>query len=317
MKSNIIIQGDSLQVLRTLEGESVDCCITSPPYWGLRDYGVLGQLGLERTPEEFIQKMTDVFREVKRVLKKDGTLWLNIGDSYASSSPPGFQGKNGQRADRKKLTLKTIAKTGAGLKPKDLVGIPWMLAFALRAEGWYLRQDIIWSKPNVMPESTKDRCTKAHEYIFLLTKSPHYYYDNDSIREPLAAISIARAEYGYKSKKANLSGKLGRTGMQGVNVEKIGNRFANPAGRNKRSVWHIPTSGSDIEHAAMFPEKLIEPMILAGTRPKGIILDPFMGAGTTGLVAKKLGRQYIGIEINPAYIKIAEKRINAIPDSLF
>lgn len=311
---NKIIQGDSLEVLKTLEDESVHTCVTSPPYWMLRDYGVESQIGNESTPEAFVESLVSVFREVKRVLRKDGVLWLNIGDSY-SGGKGGSQGKNGQRADRK-FSASVPPKRGNGLKPKDLVGIPWMLAFALRADGWYLRQDIIWAKPNVMPESVKDRCTRSHEHVFMLTKSPTYFYNADAIREPLSQSSIDRVKYSWKSEKANAAGILSRTTMKGIDVEEMGERFANPKGANKRDVWFISTSGSDIAHVAMFPEKLIEPMILAGCPQGGVVLDPFFGSGTTGVVASKLGRQFIGIELNEEYVKIAQERIATVTPSL-
>lgn len=327
MLINEIIHGDALEELKKLPDESIDCCITSPPYWGLRDYGVEGQIGLEKSPEEFIKNMVAVFDEVRRVLKKEGTLWLNIGDSYAAASSPGIQGKNGQRSR---------SKLGAGLKAKDLVGIPWMLAFALRSSGWYLRQDIIWAKPNPMPESVSDRCTKAHEYVFLMTKSPRYYYDAEAIKTQAKSTIVARPagwatgrdhsavgwatenNQGRKSSTSDRrtaisgSGLHGHSGTNRPDGTEIGNGLA-----NKRSVWSVQTEAFSEAHFATFPEKLIEPMILAGTPPKGIVLDPFMGAGTTGLVAKKLGRNYLGIELNPAYIEIAERRLNTIPIPLF
>lgn len=333
---NKIICGDALTKLKKLPDESIDSCVTSPPYWGLRDYGVEGQLGLEKTPEEFVASMVAVLSEVRRVLKKEGTLWLNIGDSYATASSPGFQGKNGQRVGRRFTTSNTIPKLGAGIKQKDLVGIPWMLAFALRADGWYLRQDIIWSKPNPMPESITDRCTKSHEYIFLLSKSSKYYYDAEAIKTEAKSTIVARPagwatgrdhsavgwatekNQGRKAagadKRSALSGKglHGPSGTTRPDGSEIGNGKA-----NKRSVWSVQTEAFSEAHFATFPEKLIEPMIMAGTPPKGIVLDPFMGAGTTALVAKKLGRNYLGIELNPEYIKMAEKRLQQIPNSLF
>lgn len=310
---NEILQGDSLAVLKTFQSESVDCVITSPPYFGLRDYGIEGQIGLEKSPELFVEKLTEIFREVRRILKKKGTLWLNLGDSYATDGPSGWQGKNGGRASRAFTAENLPIKKSEGIKVKDLIGIPWMVAFALRADGWYLRQDIIWAKPNVMPESVKDRCTRSHEHVFMFSKSANYFYDTDAIREPLAQSSIEKVKYGWKSEKANNAGILSRTAMKGIDVEQMGDRFTNPKGRNKRDVWFVNTSGSNMAHVAMFPEKLIEPMVLAGCPLGGVCLDPFMGAGTTAVVAQKLGRNYLGIEINPTYIEIAQQRLNGTP----
>jgi DNA modification methylase len=319
---NQILHGNCLEVLKTIPTGTINTCVTSPPYWGLRDYGVEGQIGLEKTPEEYVSKMVEVFREVKRVLRDDGTLWLNLGDSYAGSwgnyAPTGQGGqrpKNTERWQRKAYEDKTdwrppTSNKHKGLKPKDLVGIPWMVAFALRADGWYLRQDIIWHKPNCMPESVKDRCTKAHEYIFLLSKSKKYYYDNEAIKEPVKEISIRRAEYGWdcdrpSTKNASMNG-------EGIHTKKMGTRFVNPDGRNKRSVWTVTTKPFKGAHFAVFPEDLIEPCILAGCPEGGIVLDPFMGSGTTAIVALKHNRNYIGIELNPEYIEIARRRINAV-----
>lgn len=359
---NIVIQGDSLEVMKTLPAESVDCCITSPPYWGLRDYGTakweggkldcdhkapsrfdyalnagLGptgkqtqksnkgsgtvqqykgvcsdcgakrqdaQLGLEKTPEEYVVNMVKVFAEVKRVLKKEGTLWLNLGDTYSAQR---WTGKGeGQAMNKMKDGHRDInPEKLSGLPDKNLVGIPWRVAFALQADGWYLRQDIIWAKPNPMPESVTDRCTKSHEYIFLMSKNPKYYFDNEAIKE---------------------DAKWERWGDQTVEKEQqgtskwIGNKSKSElqaiGKRNKRSVWTITTKPFSEAHFATFPEDLIVPMIKAGCPPDGIVLDPFMGAGTTGLVARKLQRNYLGIELNPDYIKIAEKRIREFEKQL-
>lgn len=354
MPTDKILEGDVLSVLKTLTDESVDCVITSPPYWGLRDYGVVGQLGLENTPEGFVANLVGVLREVKRVLKERGTLWLNLGDSYSTKVPNGGQGKNGQRASRRNTNLPNKAKLAEGIKPKDLVGIPWMVAFALRADGWYLRQDIIWHKPNPMPESVKDRCTKAHEYIFLLAKSEKYYYDVEAIREPAIwgnEERLERVKLGHKSLPNVLRNGLRQRKVPQVagwgrgdeprnavhfNVPKIrkGSRPSMPNGsfngktgdkafrktgeyRNKRSVWSVSSKPFKEAHFATFPEALIAPMILAGCPMGGVCLDPFMGAGTTAVVAKKLGRHYVGIEINAEYIKIAEKRISGVTPPLF
>jgi DNA modification methylase len=307
-----IILGDALEQLRLLPDESVHCCVTSPPYWGLRDYGVGGQLGLEATPEEYIAKMVEVFREVRRVLRSDGTLWLNIGDSYAGSwGAQGRQGATGEMAGRSVAAARersiisaaqiaahpqTTSNTGSipagsGLKPKDLVGIPWMLAFALRADGWYLRQDIIWHKPNPMPESVRDRCTKAHEYIFLLAKSERYYYDNEAIAENTESVCTRKRSSAFRQQDENAEQML------------------TTIGRNKRSVWTVTTQPFKEAHFATFPPALIEPCIKAGCPVDGTVLDPFGGAGTTGLVSDRLQRNAILIELNPAYATIAKNRI--------
>lgn len=265
-----LLCGDAAKQLRTLEPESVNVCVTSPPYYNLRDYEITGQIGMEDTPEEYIKNLVCVFREVRRVLRKDGTLWVNIGDSYTSGN------RKSRDRDRKvKGREMAIRKpTPAGLKPKELLGIPWRLAMALQADGWYLRSDIIWNKSNAMPESVKDRPTRSHEYIFLLSRSQKYYFDMERIKEPCITP---------KGKKR----------------------------RNKRDVWTIGTTGFKGAHFAVFPEKLIEPCILDGCPEGGIVLDPFTGSGTTGIVAKRLNRGFVGIEINPQYSKIATERINA------
>jgi len=310
LEINKIYQGNVLKVLKTFPDESIHCCVTSPPYWGLRDYGLEGQLGLESTPEEYVTKMVEVFREVKRVLRKDGTLWLNLGDSYCGTGNKGeykdpkySDGRNGQ-----KVALNNKIK---GLKSKDLVGIPWMVAFALRADGWYLRQDIIWHKPNPMPESVKDRCTKAHEYIFLLSKSRKYYYDHEAIKEPAAydGRKDTLLKGSPKYEKGVVPGQVAHS-MAAKGHERWKKNERGEYVKNKRSVWTIPTKPFKEAHFAIFPEKLIEPCILAGCPEGGIVLDPFMGSGTTAVVALKHNRNYIGIELNPEYIKIAEKRIS-------
>lgn len=310
LEINKIYLGDCLSVLKTFPDESVNCCITSAPYYGLRDYGVEGQIGHEDTPKKYIQKLVNVFEEVRRILKDDGTLWLNLGDSWAGSN---------QGAGTKNLTAKQASNHGTnymtmethksklsklnGYKPKDLIGIPWMAAFALRESGWYLRQDIIWAKGNPMPESVKDRCTKSHEYIFLLTKSRKYYFDTESIKEPVVTQPKARdknkegyqADYPKGDRFSSGERVYGADGM-----------------RNKRDVWNVNIKPCKEAHFATFPDTLIEPCVLAGCPQGGIILDPFMGAGTTGMVAKRNNRNYIGIELNPNYIQIAENRINDV-----
>ena len=318
---NKILQGNVFDRLKDLNDESVQCVVTSPPYWGLRDYRQDEQLGLEKTPEKYVENMVKVFREVKRVLKHDGTVWLNLGDSYASKS-------KGDKRSAEELSLGSTLgpnKDGLsshnmafnknfspmqfdlnGLKAKDLVGIPWRVAFALQADGWYLRQDIIWHKPNPMPESVTDRCTKSHEYIFLLTKSAKYFYDADAIREK-TGLEITWNE--YNSKKGSWFEK--ESNGQGLNqtdrTERSGS-YAHPNGRNKRSVWTINTKPYKDAHFAVFPPKIPELCIKAGSSEGDIVLDPFFGSGTTGWVAQRLGRKWIGIELNPDYIKIAEKR---------
>lgn len=266
--------GDALTVLKRLPDNMMQCCVTSPPYFGLRDYGIDGQIGLEGTPEEFTERLVEVFREVKRVLRGDGTLWVNLRDSYAGR--------------------------GAGYKPKDLLGIPWMLAFALRADGWYLRQDIIWHKPNPMPESVRDRCTKAHEYIFMLSKQERYFYDSDAVKEPAVTGSWAAG------KTPPIGGKKQTEGND--NDTYSGNRPALEGTRNRRDVWTVPTAPYKEAHFAVFPPELVRPCIRAGSMEGSIVLDPFNGAGTTGLVAMQEGRRYIGIDLNPKYIEMTEER---------
>jgi len=279
----MILVGDAREKLRELPEQSVDCCVTSPPYWGLRDYGNIQQIGLEKNPNEFIFELVDVFREVKRVLKDDGTLWVNMGDSYAG----GIKG-----ADIK----------SSGLKSKDLVGIPWMLAFALRADGWYLRQDIIWHKPNPMPESVRDRCTKSHEYMFLLSKSDKYYFNSEAMQEPSAGLGKTKIRFGGKKYGDSDDPK---------HATKSGNEYTDKGTRNKRSVWSIATKPFKDAHFATFPPSLIEPCILAGCPEGGTVLDPFFGAGTTGLVAQRHSRNWIGCELNQEYADIAKSRIES------
>jgi len=301
---NKIEFGDCRETMRRWkeQGIKAQTCVTSPPYFGLRDYGHDGQLGLEETPEEYIRAMVEVFRCVWDVLEDDGTLWLNIGDSYCNSNgfaraSPEYQreGRNNMPANDRKLDK----LHEAGLKTKDLIGIPWMLAFALRADGWYLRQDIIWHKPNPMPESVQDRCTKAHEYIFLLSKSQKYYYDHESIKEPLKGEPETRNKNaeGYQADYA-----------QGDRFSKGERVFGADGMANKRSVWTVTTKPYAGAHFAVFPSDLIEPCIMAGAPVGGIVLDPFMGSGTTAQVAQNLGRQYIGCELNPAYMELQNIR---------
>lgn len=305
-----IYQGDALSVLPTLPAASIQTCVTSPPYFGLRDYGVAGQIGLEETPEAFTQKLVEVFREVRRVLRDDGTLWLNLGDSYntqqaGNKTPSGFSQTRPSRVSGNgdQETVKHGRGLINGLKPKDLIGIPWRVAFALQADGWYLRQDIIWHKPNPMPESVTDRCTKAHEYIFLLSKSPKYYFDHESIKEP----AVMNRWGGKKPMNLANSKDTGKV-FGGLTRE----RDMMPETRNKRSVWTVTTKPYKGAHFATFPSDLIEPCILAGSKPGDFVLDPFLGSGTTAAVAKRFSRNYVGIELNPAYIALAEERLKSV-----
>lgn len=307
-----IICADALDGLKTIESESVDMCVTSPPYYGLRDYGVSGQVGIEQTPEAYIARLTEIFSEVRRVLKKDGTLWVNIGDSYAGSGKgPMTISANGKNKDVFDMQnrIYEVPKTWEGIKPKDLIGIPWMLAFSLRSSGWYLRSDIIWHKLNCLPESVKDRPTKTYEHIFLLSKSPKYYYDYKAIQEPLKQVSKER----YKRGRSDHSKYSGETTLQGINRQHEDFSEFDQEFRRKRDVWEISTNTYRMdEHFAMFPEKLVEPCILAGSRVGGTVLDPFFGSGTTGAVAKRLGREYIGIDINSRYCDKAQARIDKV-----
>ena len=298
---NKIEFGDCRETMRRWkeQGIKAQTCVTSPPYFGLRDYGHDGQLGLEETPEEYIKEMVEVFRCVWDVLEDDGTLWLNIGDSYNGSGGQGTKPNIMSKEAADGRGGKAIKVDG--IKQKDLIGIPWMLAFALRADGWYLRQDIIWHKPNPMPESVQDRCTKAHEYIFLLSKSQKYYYDHEAIKE--AAIHEGRIV-----KASGTDAKNGAKGEFGATAAGFTTHDTLVTDRNKRSVWTVTTKPYAGAHFAVFPSDLIEPCILAGAPVGGIVLDPFMGSGTTAQVAQNLGRQYIGCELNPAYMELQNIR---------
>lgn len=348
---NKIICGDALAVLKEMPDEIVNCVVTSPPYWRLRDYGIKGQLGLETTMEEYIEKVVAIFREIRRVLRPDGTLWLNLGDKSIHSWC-GNQGKNGERCNRRTVPTPKGSKIPKGLKPKDLAGIPWRIALALQEDGWWLRQDIIWHKRNTMPESVKDRPTRSHEYIFLMSKSKRYYYDYKAIMEPASPDTHARYARGRSDTHKWADGGPGDQTIArsfehmlkpGVNPKAGLVAPPTPAGwntsernhhtldgryrpkqnasfsqavkdvveyRNKRSVWDIPTAPFKGPHYATFPPRLIEPCILAGCPKDGIVLDPFMGTGTTALMSKFLGRNYIGIELNPKDVKIAESRLS-------
>ena len=301
-----VLVGDNRETLKALPDKCVQTVVTSPPYWALRDYGNDDQIGLEQTPDEFIEQLCLVFDQVWRVLKDDGTIWVNLGDSYSAQRWSG-SGK-GQAINKYKDGQRDInPEKNSGLPDKNLVGIPWKFAFAMQSRGWYLRSDIIWHKPNPMPESVTDRPTKSHEYIFLLTKSAKYYYDHKAILEPVSDLSLARAEYGWDSDRP--STKNASMGGSGIHVEKMGSRFVNPEGRNKRTVWTVTTKPYKEAHFATYPPDLIEPCILAGSKEGDIVLDPFSGSGTTGEVALQRGRNYIGLELNPEYAKLSEKRL--------
>ena len=374
-----IITGDCIEGMKTLPDGCVQTCITSPPYFGLRDYGTTiwkggdaicdhvadpaktkkfgnpvfnenrpsreltkvegyyfkdvcgkcgairedSQIGHETSPEEFVRKMVEVFREVRRILRDDGTLWLNLGDSYASNGCyiNSWLEKDHNK-DKKHLHTnnhdryedrKAFRGGEYGIKAKDLMGIPWRVAFALQADGWYLRQDIIWHKPNPMPESVEDRCTKAHEYIFLLSKKPHYHYDHEAIKEPLAASSVSRLQQDVVSQVGSTRANGGE--KTNGNMKAVGDLSSGL--KNKRSVWTVNTKGYKGAHFAVYPEELITPCVLAGCPKNGTVFDPFTGSGTTAVVALKHGRNYIGTELNPEYVKIAEDRIKeSVPQTL-
>lgn len=332
MNLDRIYIGDCLEVMRSWPDSLIQTCVTSPPYWGLRDYGDPGQIGLEETPEIYIKKLVEVFREVRRVLCDDGTLWLNLGDSYYNYRPGSNDDSRPQGFDPKRLDPRDLPTCPSkrknrilGLKEKDLVGIPWRIAFALQTDGWYLRSDIIWAKPNPMPESVTDRPTKAHEYIFLMAKQERYFYDSTAIKEKCFTdpFSTSHQTFGAAGGKvANTPGqKHKQSGKKWGSQNKI-NQDRNdngnhPSGgwpiqdRNKRSVWSVATSPFTGAHFATFPTELIKPCILAGSRPGNIVLDPFMGAGTTALVAAQYNRRFLGIELNAKYAAMAEKRIRA------
>ena len=288
-----LIKGDALKIMKRIPDKVINCCITSPPYYGLRDYGIEGQSGLESTPEKYVENLVSIFRELKRILRDDGTLWLNLGDSYAGNCS---QASNNGRAGYGKKKERLINRKGKGLKPKDLIGIPWRVAFALQAVGWYLRQDIIWNKPNPMPESVRDRCTKAHEYIFLLSKHPKYYYDHETIKEPAKDWGTRKRKNGkYHNPGTGLSPHTG--------LEKSYEM------KNKRSVWTVTTKPFKDAHFATFPPDLILPCVLAGCPENGWIIDMFGGAMTVPLVAKQNNRKYIGIDLNPDYVEMGRKRL--------
>ena len=344
---NIIEFGDCRETMRRWAacGVKAQTCVTSPPYFGLRDYGHPGQIGLEQTPEQYIAAMVEVFRCVWDVLADDGTLWVNIGDSYAANRAYQVPStKGGPKHSDSQAAGGKGSKVPDGMKPKDLIGIPWMLAFALRADGWFLRQDIIWSKPNPMPESVRDRCTKAHEYVFLLSKSDRYYFDHEAIKEPVAASTVARLSQPNLANQAGSDRVPGKTNGNMKAVRSKANSFKREGSkreqaipgqavgthrpdraeseydldtRNRRSVWTVATRPYKGAHFATFPPALIEPCILAGSRVNDIVLDPFMGSGTTAAVALQHGRQYLGCELNPAYQPLQDARIAASVGPLF
>lgn len=316
-----IIQGDALERLTSLPSESIHTCVTSPPYFGLRDYGTDGQIGMEQTPEEYIEHLVAVFREVRRVLRADGTLWVNIGDSYAGSwhgrKADGTASEVNENKRNQGSRAGIVRKNKDTCKPKDLIGIPWMLAFALRADGWYLRQDIIWQKPNAMPESVKDRCTKSHEYILLLSKQKNYYFDAAAIQEQRTGtknnpVAGSVGAFGPPQSRRRGSGNREKKYRPTPGTRHLGGNIpysGEQEKRNKRDVWTVATSNYKGAHFAVFPEQLIEPCVLAGSPAGGTVLDPFAGSGTTGAVAMRLGRDFIGIEINPEYCKMAIERV--------
>lgn len=313
-----IIEGDCIEGMRRLEGQSVNCVVTSPPYFGLRDYGHDGQIGLEASPDAFVAKLVEVFREVRRVLRDDGTVWLNMGDSYAGSWG-NAGGHNRGNGTQREITVGSVVKdqaerngdfvppaangyTELGIKKKDLIGIPWRVAFALQADGWYLRQDIIWHKPNPMPESVRDRCTKAHEYVFLLSKSERYFFDAEAMKEP-----SAQPERAGKLERSFSTGK-----PDAVLRQDVGRAVMRTETRNRRSVWTVATRPYKGAHFATFPPDLIRPCILAGCPKAGTVLDPFGGSGTTALVALEEGRKAVLCELNPDYIALAHKRLEGL-----
>ena len=305
MEINKVYLGDSLENIKTFPDESIDCVVTSPPYFALRDYGMDGQIGLEDTPEAYIERLVLVFREIRRCLKSGGTCWVNLGDSYATQRIGQSAGINAQTK---------------GLKHKDLIGIPWMFAFAMRTDGWYLRQDIIWNKPNPMPESVTDRCAKSHEYIFLFSKREKYFFDYEAIMEPCADqertnYQSGRRTYGVnQDRNDNDLGERSKTWKPKVRSDGFNEDITV---RNKRSVWSVNIKPLKEAHFATYPEELITPCILSGCPEDGVVLDPFMGSGTTGIVARKLGRNFIGCELNPEDQKMAERRIFNEGENLF
>ena len=305
-----VLLGDCIARLKGLPAKSVQTCVTSPPYFGLRDYGHEGQIGLEQTPEQYIAKMVEVFRCVRDVLADDGTLWVNIGDSYASTSTYNAPRTSKGEFGRVEAPKQPNVGIPPGCKPKDLIGIPWMLAFALRADGWYLRQDIIWHKPNPMPESVRDRCTKAHEYIFLLSKSERYFFDSEAMKEDAVGGQTGKAA-SFKREGSKREQTIPGQGY-GTHRPDREDVAYNGEKRNRRSVWTVATRPYKGAHFATFPPALIEPCVLSGSRPGDIVLDPFNGSGTTGQVALQHGRRYLGIELNPEYVELTRSRLEPV-----
>ena len=310
-----LYHGDVLDVLREIDAESVQTCVTSPPYWGLRDYGKPEQLGLETTPEEYVARMVEVFREVRRVLREDGTLWLNLGDSYSAghAGPPsvasGLSGNGHNGGGPKMGTVATVTRRASGLKPKDLVGIPWRVAFALQTDGWWLRSDIVWNKPNPMPESVTDRPTRCHEYVFLLTRSERYFYDHAAILEPLTSTPEQYLRAGKSVRDNHAFGEVAGRPLGPSSFATV------PDGRNARSVWTISTKPYRGAHFATFPPDLPERCIKAGSAEGDLVLDPFSGSGTTAFVARQLARRAVGIDLNTEYLDLAADRLKQL--SLF
>jgi DNA modification methylase len=285
------------------QGVKVQCCVTSPPYFGLRDYGHPGQIGLEATPDDFVAAMVEVFSIVWELLADDGVLWLNLGDSYNAAGRNGHGTRQGfkQGTNRASANKADVCRPSVdSLKPKDLIGIPWRVAFALQSVGWYLRQDIIWHKPNPMPESVTDRCTKSHEYLFLLTKNERYYFDQEAMKEPSVRAGDMPGGTGHYIQHS--AGGHNKDGLSALGKKPVA------SSRNRRSVWTIPTKSFSGAHFAVFPEALGEPCVLAGSRPGDVVLDPFFGSGTTGEVAQRLGRQWIGCELNKDYENLQTHR---------
>jgi DNA modification methylase len=310
-------QGHVLEVLRSLPEASVQCVVTSPPYWGLRDYGVPGQLGLEATPTLYVEALVEVFREVRRVLHPRGTLWLNLGDGYCGSPPgnarpdhsgPRLTGTRGEQASTRARAVRANRDFG-GLKSKDLIGLPWRVAFALQSDGWWLRADIVWSKPNPMPESVADRPTRSHEYVFLLARSERYFYDADAVRSPLAEKTFTTFGCERKGRGDGTGLVKSQNLSRDVPVRRPRLNDGRIAGANRRSVWTVATHPFPEAHFATFPEALVEPCVLAGSRPGDLVLDPFCGSGTSGVVALRHGRRFLGLELNPSYVEMARRRI--------
>jgi len=304
-KASTVYTGDCVDVLGELGDETVSCCITSPPYWGLRDYGMQGQIGVEDTPEEYVSRIVEVFGQVRRVLKSDGTLWLNLGDTYVGGGRGGDPKMRSHAVESSADKVGRTTKSSASLPAKSLVGIPWRVALALQSDGWILRQDIVWNKPNVMPEPVKDRCTKSHEYLFLFAKSGRYYFDSDAIRERCSEENIKDFE-----RRKTMDNKAGEYGDVRPDLTRDRREYMpEDYMRNRRSVWSVNTKPYKGAHFATWPQDLVKPCVLAGCPEGGVVLDPFHGSGTTGVVANKCGAKYIGIELNPEYVDLSSSRL--------